>query len=1022
MNLTAEEKRAFGQFFRQADTDGVGVVTGEIAVRFFEKTRLDSRILGEVWQLADNENRGFLTPSGFCLALRLIGHAQAGREPTAELALQPGQIPRFEGINPPLPPPPAAPATPSPVLQAQGTGSGPIRIPPLTPEKVSQYAGFFERQALQGDKLPGEQAKQIFEKAGLPNEILGRIWMLADTEQRGSLVQAEFVIAMHLLYSFKTGALRGLPNIIPAPLYEAAQRRGLGGSSPVIPRQQSPISTTPPVSAVPRQFTGQGPLSAMRTGSPLGRPPLAAQTTGDWLITAADKERFDKIYEELDKGGRGFITGEEAVNFFSSSNLSEEVLAQIWDLADIRSEGRLNKDEFAVAMYLIRQQRTKSGGANTLPAALPPNLIPPSMRGQVRSPPPPAAASIFDPPPPPKAPSALDDLFGLDDPPPAAQPQVALATGSSSVNDPFASSVSPPMPSSPVRPTASSTFKPFVPSSSFGRGLTTQVTGGSSSSASGYAAKPPTIPTAIEGDLLLGDNDAEVSQSLGSDSTELANLSNQIGSLTKQMQDVQGQRVTTQNALNQTNAQKKNFEERLSQLRTLYEKEAKDVRGLEQQLTASRNETQKLMADMATIDSTFQDLKGQHQQTLTALRADQQENTNLKERIRTVNAEISELRPQIEKLKSEARQQKGLAAINKKQLATTEGERDKLKTEVDDLTKSAEELSRQVSSSSPPPAQMSSPTLSVASVNNPFFRRTGSTDILGTFASPSTSTFNDKSFDDVFGPSAAPSSTPPPPVSAIFKPQTTGTSTGSAGSFATPASATPNFSRPGTLPTGLPPPPESREATPNLPFADAVESLSSSRQVSPPLSRLGQTDTPTPFPVSDSPVAPAEPATSLSRSGTGLSAHEPAEDSKATPAAVEDIFNVAASGNTNGDASRSPDPFGAMDQAKAKEDFDSAFASFRSAKVNNQKAGPSNESAASALSLSAFETEFPPIAELERDDTSESDSEHGGFDDDFAPVSPPAKKVQHTSEAPPSLFPTEPQGQLATAPKEPAPR
>lgn len=48
LNLTPEEKRIYGQLFRQADTDGVGVVTGEIAVKFFEKTRLDSRILGEV--------------------------------------------------------------------------------------------------------------------------------------------------------------------------------------------------------------------------------------------------------------------------------------------------------------------------------------------------------------------------------------------------------------------------------------------------------------------------------------------------------------------------------------------------------------------------------------------------------------------------------------------------------------------------------------------------------------------------------------------------------------------------------------------------------------------------------------------------------------------------------------------------------------------------------------------------------------------------------------------------------------
>lgn len=42
----------------------------------------------QIWQIADAENRGLLTPAGFSVALRLIGHCQAGREPARELALQ----------------------------------------------------------------------------------------------------------------------------------------------------------------------------------------------------------------------------------------------------------------------------------------------------------------------------------------------------------------------------------------------------------------------------------------------------------------------------------------------------------------------------------------------------------------------------------------------------------------------------------------------------------------------------------------------------------------------------------------------------------------------------------------------------------------------------------------------------------------------------------------------------------------------------------------------------------------------
>lgn len=48
LNLTPEEKRVFYQLFQAADTTNLGVITGEIAVPFFEKTKLPSGILGEV--------------------------------------------------------------------------------------------------------------------------------------------------------------------------------------------------------------------------------------------------------------------------------------------------------------------------------------------------------------------------------------------------------------------------------------------------------------------------------------------------------------------------------------------------------------------------------------------------------------------------------------------------------------------------------------------------------------------------------------------------------------------------------------------------------------------------------------------------------------------------------------------------------------------------------------------------------------------------------------------------------------
>ncbi|KAI1506620.1 hypothetical protein F5X99DRAFT_364972 [Biscogniauxia marginata] len=996
LNLTPEEKRAYGQLFRQADTESVGVVTGDVAVKFFEKTRLDSRVLGEIWQIADQENRGFLTPAGFGIVLRLIGHAQQGREPTPELALQHGPLPRFDGINISGSAPVPAPAP----LQTQPTGTAQIRIPPLTPEKVSQYAGLFERQNLQnGTMLPGDQAKSIFEKSGLPNEMLGRIWQLADTEQRGALVVTEFVIAMHLLTSVKTGALRGLPNILPAALYEAATRRGSSS-------RQSPTATGPPIPAIPRQLSGS---AQPRTNSPLGRPPMSPQATGvppqttggDWLITPADKSRFDQFYADLDKTNKGFITGEEAVPFLSQSSLPEDVLAQIWDLADINSEGRLTKDTFAVAMYLIRQQRSR----RDLPllTSLPPNLVPPSLRGQARAPPGP---SPFDaptpaPPHPPPSKSAIDDLFGLDASASPAPPQAPLSTGGSASKDPFASGrpISPPQAS----PTGN-TFKPFVPSSSFGRTLTAHDTGGSNTSA--QKGSQPSQVSAMED--LLGDNDPEISKKLTNDSTELANLSNQVSSLSKQMQQVQGQRGSTQIEINQASEQKKNFEQRLSQLRTLYEKEAQDVRTLEEQLRNIREETRKLTNEMVSLDGTYQDLQNQHREVLQALQTDQQENANLKQRISSVNTEIAQLKPKIDKLKSEARQQKGLVAINKKQLSTTEGERDKLKTEVEDLTKSNEELARQANASSPvaAPAQVASPAPSTTSANNPFFRRTGSSDIMGAFPPPANKPYgSDKSFDDIFGFGSSGASSTPPPITA-FKQQNTGTSSVSGGSFSTPSGTTPTVGRPGTATAEPPAAPESRQFNSSfLPFGEPSESLTSLRQVSPPLSRTGDaTANASSIPSKLEPAstgqsgASASDVTRSSLSGQGQQTPAASASSSIPGAFPDDAPSAPA---TSFNANRDSDLFANLkDSGNVQVDFDSAFASFA-----NSSNKPQEKSAKDTTNaFSSFNSEFPPISELERDDESDTASEGNGFDDDFAPASPTSKKAakNESPQAPPS--------------------
>ncbi len=67
-----------------------------------------------------------------------------------------GPLPKFDGISPSPGPPPSA-AQP---LQAQSSG-GPIRVPPLTPDKVTQYSSLFEESGAQNGMLSGQYISSV---------------------------------------------------------------------------------------------------------------------------------------------------------------------------------------------------------------------------------------------------------------------------------------------------------------------------------------------------------------------------------------------------------------------------------------------------------------------------------------------------------------------------------------------------------------------------------------------------------------------------------------------------------------------------------------------------------------------------------------------------------------------------------------------------------------------------------------------------------------------------------------------
>uniref|UniRef100_A0A8B9SCU5 Intersectin 2 n=1 Tax=Apteryx owenii TaxID=8824 RepID=A0A8B9SCU5_APTOW len=86
-----------------------------------------------------------------------------------------------------------------------------------------------------------------------------------------------------------------------------------------------------------------------------------------WAITSEERAKHDKQFDSLKPTG-GYITGDQARTFFLQSGLPASVLAEIWALSDLNKDGKMDQQEFSIAMKLIK---LKLQGQH-LPMVLPP--------------------------------------------------------------------------------------------------------------------------------------------------------------------------------------------------------------------------------------------------------------------------------------------------------------------------------------------------------------------------------------------------------------------------------------------------------------------------------------------------------------------------------------------------------------------------------------------------------------------------------------------------------------------------
>uniref|UniRef100_A0A452VE42 Epidermal growth factor receptor pathway substrate 15 n=1 Tax=Ursus maritimus TaxID=29073 RepID=A0A452VE42_URSMA len=219
-------------------------------------------------------------------------------------------------------PPPRFHDTSSPLLIS---GTPVTELPwAVKSEDKAKYDAIFDSLSPVNGFLSGDKVKPVLLNSKLPVDILGRVWELSDIDHDGMLDRDEFAVAMFLVYC----AL-----------------------------EKEPVPMSLPPSLV---------------------PPSKRKT---WVVSPAEKAKYDEIFLKTDKDMDGFVSGLEVREIFLKTGLPSTLLAHIWTLCDTKDCGKLSKDQFALAFHLINQKLIK--GIDP-PHILSPEMVPPSDRANLQ--------------------------------------------------------------------------------------------------------------------------------------------------------------------------------------------------------------------------------------------------------------------------------------------------------------------------------------------------------------------------------------------------------------------------------------------------------------------------------------------------------------------------------------------------------------------------------------------------------------------------------------------------------------
>ncbi|OAA74629.1 polyA nuclease [Akanthomyces lecanii RCEF 1005] len=364
--ITAKDQAQFETLFKSAVGESSSTMSGERARDLLLRSKLDGDSLSHIWTLSDTTRAGELYFPEFALSMYLCNLRLSGKtlpqvlpenirnevssmvdiigfsvaEEAANSAPAATNKPDFQSGSQPT----AQQSQPQPsnaqILQSQMTGF---------PTQQTGFGGQSQNMQPQATGYPGMQNAQ---PTGMQNP-----------QPTGYAGPRPPMPPMPTGYNQSSMAM---------PLN--AQPTGAPGQWGLV---NAPSSGLPNIDALQAQMMPQ----QGREGGTFTTQGLQGNAVIPWAITKEEKTRYDSLFRAWDGFGKGHILGSQAIEIFGQSGLEKPDLERVWTLADHGNKGRLDLDEFAVAMHLIYRKLN----GYPIPSNLPPELVPPSTRNFNRS-------------------------------------------------------------------------------------------------------------------------------------------------------------------------------------------------------------------------------------------------------------------------------------------------------------------------------------------------------------------------------------------------------------------------------------------------------------------------------------------------------------------------------------------------------------------------------------------------------------------------------------------------------------